>query len=139
MKHILSNTWHEVLRFDMGDDVTAGILEFAEKNKIEAAWLSAIGSTKEIELAFYDHEKKEYLSETFSEPLELLEASGTLAVMDGKPILHLHGVVGGQDYLTRGGHIQKIIANLTVEVFIHKLNERLERKYDPETGLNLLD
>jgi len=56
-----------------------------------------------------------------------------------KQILHLHGVISRADYSTLGGHISKMIANMTVEVFIHKLNERLERKHDPETGLNLLD
>jgi len=42
MKHVLSNPWlwHEVLRFDGDEDIIAGILEFAEKQKIEAAWLS---------------------------------------------------------------------------------------------------
>ncbi|HXK41058.1 MAG TPA: PPC domain-containing DNA-binding protein [Candidatus Paceibacterota bacterium] len=139
MKHVLSNHWHEVLRFDVGDNVIAGILEFAQKQKIGSAWLSAVGSSKEVELGFYHLEKQEYSNKVFKEPLELLEASGTLAVMDGKPILHLHGIFCGADYGTIGGHIQKLIANATVEVFIHKLNERLERKRDLKTGLNLLD
>lgn len=138
MKHILSNPYHEVLRFDLGDDVVRGILDFAEKQGIEAAWLSGIGSAKEVELGFYDLKKQEYRKKTFAEPLELLEASGTLAVMDEKPALHIHGVFGGGDYKTIGGHIHRMTANATVEVFIHKIDGRLERKRDPETGLNLL-
>lgn|SRR3989344_856937 len=138
MKHILSNTWHEILRFDKGDDVIEGILEFGRKKGIEGAWLSAIGSSKEVELGFYDLEKQEYMNRIFAEPLELLEASGTLATKDGKLILHLHGVFSKTDYSTIGGHIQKMTANATVEVFIHKLNEKLERQLDSKTGLNLL-
>lgn len=138
MQHILSNPYHEVLRFDLGDDVIQGILDFAEEQEIEAAWLSAIGSAKEIELGFYNLKKQEYLKRTFNETMELLEASGTIAVMDGKPVLHIHGVFGGKDYGTVGGHIHKMIANATVEVFIHKIDGRLERKRDPKTGLNLL-
>ena len=101
--------------------------------------MALLGSSKEVELGFYDLDKKEYPNKIFSEPLEILEASGTLVVMGGKPILHLHGVFGRADYGTIGGHIQHLTANATVEVFIHKLNERLERKRDSKTGLNLLD
>lgn len=138
MKHVLSNPYHEVLRFDAGDDVVGGILDFAEKQGIEAAWLSAIGSAREIELGFYDLKSQEYLKKTYAEPLELLEASGTIAVATEGPALHLHGVFGGKDYGTLGGHIHKMLANATLEVFIHKIDGRLERKHDPETGLNLL-
>ena len=139
MKHILSNPWHEILRFDVDNDVVAGILEFAEKRGIEAAWLSAVGSSKEVELGFYFLEKKEYSYKIFAEPLEILQASGTLAIMNEKPILHWHGVFSNASYETVGGHIQRLTANATVEVFIHKLNEHLERKKDSKTGLNLLE
>lgn len=138
MKHVLSNPYHEILRFDAGDNVVRGILDFAEKQGIEAAWLSAIGSAREVELGFYDLKSREYLKKTYEEPLELLEASGTIANMDGEPALHFHGVFGGKDYETLGGHIHQLIANAVVEVFIHKIDGRLERKYDPATGLNLL-
>jgi predicted DNA-binding protein with PD1-like motif len=139
MKHIISNPWHEVLRFDKGEDVIGGILNFAEKNKIKAAWLSAIGSSEEVGLGFYNLDKKEYSNKIFKESLEVLHASGTLAVIDGRPSIHWHGVFGRLDYSVIGGHIYRLIANATVEVFIHKLNETLIRKHDEKTGLNLLD
>src|SRR3989338_11561994 len=138
MKRILSSAWHEILRFDKNEDVLGGILEFAGKHKVESAWLSAVGSSKEVELGFYHLDKQEYSNKVFSETLELVEFSGTIAVIDGKPALHLHGSFSRPDYSTIGGHIQRLIANATVEVFIHKLNEPLTRKKDPETGLKLL-
>ena len=138
MKLILSNSWHAILRFDEGDDVIAGVLEFASKEGMEGAWLSAIGSTKEIELAYYDAGKKEYINKIFAEPLELVDASGTIAIKEGKPIIHWHGVASRLDYTTIGGHINKMIANMTIEVFIHKLNEKIEREHDEKTGLKLL-
>jgi uncharacterized protein len=142
MKQILTNPWHEILRFDKGEDVVAGILDFARENKIEGAWLSAIGSAKDIELGFYDIGKRKYLNKLFKGPLELVEASGTLAVKNGSPILHWHGVFSDEDYKTIGGHIHKLVANATVEIFIHKLgesgNDCLERETDPKSGLNLL-
>ena len=139
----------------MGDDVTGGILEFAKDKKLEGAWLSVIGGSKKVELSFYDLEKKEYLKKVFEDPVEILQASGTIAVAEGKPVLHLHGVFGRADFSTFGGHIHQLTANATAEVFIHKFNESLGRtfspvrsvlprstlgrKHDPKTGLNLLD
>lgn len=138
MKNILSNPYHEVLRFDSGDNVIRGILDFAEKKGIEAAWLSAIGSVKEVELGFYDLKKKRYLNKKISAAMELLGSSGTIAVMNRKPIIHLHGVFGGRDYTALGGHIHDMTAGATVEVFIHKIDGRLERKHDSKMGLNFL-
>ncbi len=137
MKHVLTNPYHEVLRFDMGEEVVAGILDFAKRRGIEAAWLSAIGSAQEIELGFYDLRKREYITKTFRAPMELVGASGTLAVSDNAPALHLHGSVGFPDHATRGGHIHRMVANATVEVFIYKIDGRLERQHDEGTGLNL--
>ena len=138
MKTIISNSWHAVLRFDEAEDVVGGVLDFVKEENIQGAWLSAIGSTKELEIAFYDSEQKEYMTKNFAETMELAVASGTLAILDGQPVIHWHGVLSRSDYSVIGGHISKMIANMTIEVFIHKLNESLSRTHDPKTGLNIL-
>ena len=134
----MNNEWHAVLRLDEDDEVVAQVREFAEAESIDAAWLSAIGSSKEVELGYYDLAKKEYFNKTFTEELEVLDATGTLGQLDGEPALHLHGTFGDKDYHTIGGHIHKLVSNATVEVFIHKMSGRLERQPDEATGLKLL-
>lgn len=138
MQIVLSNEWHIVIRFDRDDDVLAGILDLAAHESLTAAWLSAIGSTQEIELGFYDRSAQEYVTSVFAEELELVEASGTLSIASGKPHLHLHGFFGRRDFQTIGGHIHHMIANSTLEVFIHKITGQLTRTHDAATGLTLL-
>ena len=138
MKVILSNTWHAILRFDSGEDAIAGISEFAAKEGIFAAWVSAIGSTKEIEIGFYDLEKKEYENAVYDEIMELVGSSGTIAQLDGEVALHMHGTFGGRDFGTVGGHIHRMITNATIEVFVHKIDGEIQRELHAETGLKLL-
>lgn len=137
MKHIASNSEKEVLRFDSGDDILAGVIEFAEKKDIKAAWVWMIGSSKETELGFYDLGSKEYKKREFKEDMEIVNVSGNIGRMDGKPILHLHGSFSSHNFNTWSGHIHKLIANATAEVFLLKIENPLDREYDRETGLNL--
>lgn len=138
MKSILHNSQYEVVRFSQGEDVVGGLLQLAEKNKIKGAWFWAIGSAKEVELAFYDLQQKKYLNKKFSEPLEILSSQGSLGTKSGRPVVHWHGLFGRFDYSVIGGHIHQLIANATVEVFIQKMNSSLTREFDSQTGLNLL-
>lgn len=138
MKIVLDNTWHTIVRFDQDEEVISGISRFAAEHNIHAAWLSAIGSSKEAELGYYTLEEKEYVSKRFTEALELVEASGTIALHEGKPVVHIHGVLSRTTYETIGGHIHVLVANATVEVFIHKIAGRVQRELDQQTGLKLL-
>jgi predicted DNA-binding protein with PD1-like motif len=139
MLDILSNPYHEILRFDRGDDVISGILKFAKEEKIDAAWVWALGAAEGVELGFYDLEAKEYRKKRFTEPMEIVQMTGNIAVGDNGPILHLHGSFGGRDHAVVGGHVNALIAYGTVEVFLHKIPGKILRAYDQETGLSLLD
>src|SRR3989344_9305603 len=138
MKHIVSEKDQDVLRFDIGDDVLTGLLEFAEKNNIKAAWVWMVGASCEVELGFYDVGSKEYKKQNFNEVMEILGVSGNIAALDGKPVYHLHGSFSGQDFKSYGGHVHKLIANATVEVFIRRIEKPMVREYNSEVGLNLL-
>jgi len=138
VKHIASEKDQEVLRFDIGDDVLSGLLEFVEKNDIKAAWVWMVGASREVELGFYDVSSKEYKKQKFGEVMEILSVSGNIATLDGKPVYHLHGSFAGEDYKSYGGHVHRLIANATVEVFIHRIEKTLVREYNSKVGLNLL-
>lgn len=138
MEIVLSNAWHVILRFDEGEEVMAAVADFAAQEGISAAWLSAIGSCKEVELGYYGLAEKKYYNKVVTQELEVLDASGTIAQLEGKPALHLHGVLGDKNYQTIGGHIHRLVANATIEVFIHKIEGEIKRTKDEATGLNLL-
>jgi len=138
MKHILNNYYHEVLRFDRGEEVFNGLSEFLKDKEILSGWIWGLGAAERITISFYDIDKKEYQNKTFEEPLEVLCLEGNVSAKDGLPAVHLHGTFSRPDFSTIGGHVQKLIALGTIEVFIHKIEGKMERKFDQITGLSLL-
>lgn len=91
-------------------------------------------------LGFYNLGSKEYKWQTFGHMMEIVSLSGNLAYDDfGKMIFHLHGGFTDDEYQTVGGHVKDFVAGATVELFIHRSYQPIKRKFDEDTGLQLLD
>lgn len=54
MKHILSNAWHEIIRFDAGEEAMKKLTEFVKEKNIKAGWVFMLGSARAADVAFYD-------------------------------------------------------------------------------------
>jgi predicted DNA-binding protein with PD1-like motif len=127
-----------ILRFDRGEELISGLAAFCQKKEIRAAFLSAIGAAQELELSFYDLEKKKYSDKNFHAPLEVCGLTGNIAQMAGKIIIHAHGCFSDAKMRTIGGHIKKLVVAGTCEVLIQKFKGKIERRSNEETGLNLM-
>lgn len=138
MKHLLSNPWHEIIRLDKGEEAISALTLFAKEKDIRAGWIFAIGSASAVKLSYYSEEKKEYIRRTFGEFLEVVGIDGNISWKDKEPLLHLHGSFGRTDYGTISGHIHELITAATLEIFIHKIEGKLDRAHDTRLGLNLL-
>ena len=132
--------YNYVIKLTPDERLSAVIEQFVQETKIEGAWVTGLGATKEVELGFYDLEAKEYHWKTFEGLRELASLTGNLAFdQEGKIMLHAHGVLSDQNYNTIGGHIKDLIAGATVELFVHRTSQPLRRKLDPEVGLQTFD
>ena len=60
-------------------------------------------------------------------------------VLEEKPMIHLHITIADDEYHAYGGHVKKLIVGATCELTLFVSKERIERKYDEGTGLNLLE
>ncbi len=138
MKHLLSNPWHEIIRFDPNEEAVSALTLFVKEKDIRAGWIFAIGSASLVKLSYYSEKKKEYISRTFNEFLEVVGIDGNISWKEKEPLLHLHGSFGRTDYRTLSGHIHTLTTTATLEVFIHKIDGELHRVHDTSTGLNLL-
>ena len=139
MKAVLQDNRRFLLRFDKGDDVMAGISDFMAKQNFQAATFSGIGSCSEVELGYYNIHLKEYRKKPYFEDLEIVSFNGNGAIFEGKPVLHGHGMFGRTDFTVFGGHVFKMVANATCEVFLIHLDGKMERKKNEEFNLNLLE
>lgn len=131
------NSEHEVLRFEPGEEVIGALTDFVKREGINSAWISALGSAKEVKLGFYDARKKEYQKKSFNEVLEVVDLTGNVGILDGEPSIHIHGSLGAADYKVVGGHVHRLVVNTTVEMHLLKMDAELKRRYDESTGLNL--
>lgn len=127
-----------IVRFDKGEEVITSLADFMHENNITACSFSAIGSTGEIELGYYNKNLKEYRRKPFYEELEIISCNGNGGIMDAKPVIHAHGMFGRTDFTTIGGHIFKMVVTATCEVVITKLHGELVRGKNEEFKLNLL-
>ena len=127
-----------VLVFETGDQVAAGLTEFAKAEKLGAAHFTAIGAFQELTLGYFDWESKQYQKIPLREQVEVLSLAGNLALADGAPKLHAHVVVGKRDGTAHGGHLIEAIVRPTLEVVLIESPKHLERRHDPQSGLALI-
>lgn len=136
---IISNSGNVyILRFDAEEDVIEELGEFCKEERIEAGIFYGIGSCREAILAYYDLDRKTYVDKVLEDRLEVVNLLGNITKMENKIIIHAHGTVADSNFNTYGGHIKKLKVSATCEVILKSLSGRIERRYDSETGLNLL-
>src|SRR5688500_18773682 len=94
-----------VLRLETGENIHESLVAAASAEKITLASVTGISALQSAILSFFDPEKKKYLSRQWNEDLEIASLNGNLTMMNGKPYLHLHAVIGDRNFNTFGGHL----------------------------------
>ncbi len=125
--------------FYKGDEAFSGLMEFAQKYHVTTGHFTAIGALSTVNLGWFDPQKKMYKENPLNEQLEVASMIGDFALYKGKPALHTHMVVGRRDGTTMGGHVIEAIVSPTLEVFVTVDPSSLQKRYDPETDLTLID
>lgn len=124
---------------ETGDEVMACLSGFAEREKLSAAHLTAIGAFSEAVTAYFDWETKTYLRNPVKEQVEVASFTGDVALApDGKPAIHIHAVLGRRDGSAVAGHLVEASVRPTLEVVIVESPAHLRKAYDPESGLALI-
>lgn len=125
--------------FRPGDEPYAGLTQFAEKYHVRSAHFTAIGGFSDARLAWFDLQKKEFRVNRIDQQVEVAALIGDIALLHGKPIVHMHCVVALPDGTTRGGHILGAHVDPLLEVFVTTDPTPLEKERDPARGLTLID
>ncbi len=128
-----------VIRLEKEDELIASLRGFVEKESITGGFFYGLGAVRDVSLGYFDVEKKEYKEKTFAEDFELTSLVGDVSFAGEKIIVHAHVTLADKDFKVRAGHLNSAKVTATAEVVFHPLQGRLEKKVDPQTGLNLLD
>lgn len=140
---ILSQNAQYLIRLERGEDVFATLAKYCEREGIQAATFSALGAVKNTKLGYYDLATKQYGSKEYKDDHEVASMTGNLALVGGKPFLHIHTVLSGAAPGTEnqciGGHLFAATVAVTLEVHLTVYEEPLTRTLDAGIGLKLLD
>jgi predicted DNA-binding protein with PD1-like motif len=127
-----------LLRIDRGEEIIEAVRTVAEKEHIRLASVEALGATDDFTVGVYDVAEKHYDSKTFTGPHEIVSLVGTITEKDGAFYQHLHMSAGNARCEVFGGHLNRAVVSATCEMVIRILPGVVERKPDPEIGINLL-
>src|SRR5271165_3225717 len=129
---------YEVI-FYQGDEAFSGLAEFAEKYHVTSAHFTAIGALNGATLGWFDPQRKMYKKIPIKGQQEAIGMSGDIALYQGKPVVHTHMVVGSPDGTTRAGHVLAAYVSPTLEVMVTVDPVAMQKRFDPETDLTLID
>ena len=122
-----------------GDEAVKCLQDFATRERLGAAQITAIGALSGGKLGYFDWESKTYQPIPVREQVEVASLVGDVAVgPDDKPSLHVHAVLGRRDGSALAGHLLEAHVRPTLEIIVTESPAHLCKKKDPESGLALI-
>jgi len=133
-----------VVILDAGEEAFTALSDWAAKEQISAAQVTAVGAFERATVGWFDRAAKDYRHVRVRQQCEVLSLLGDIArevngSTAGPPQPHLHAVLGLHDGTTRGGHLLEGHVWPTLEVIIREVPAELCKTYRPEVGLALID
>lgn len=127
-----------VVRLDKGDDICEALQALAEREQIALAQVNGLGAVDQIILGVYDPRAQRYLTNSFTGAYEITSLTGNITLDEGKPHLHLHLSAGDIRGNAVGGHLKCATISVTGEIVVRVLPGAVNRKYDPDVGIDVL-
>jgi len=129
------------LVFERGEDFMTLLAQFCVETEVHWGQFQAIGAVEDVEIGYYDLATRQYVFRKEEGPFEVSSMDGNVAELEEGPVVHAHAVLSRCDESleTIGGHLRKARVALTLEVPLWLVSQPLMRRFDNETGLNLLN
>lgn len=128
-----------VVRIDKDEELLEQLLEVCKKEEVRLANVNALGAIGEFTIGLFDTSEKKYYSTEYEGDFEIVSLTGSVSTMGGELYNHIHMSAGDRTNKVYGGHLNRAIVSATCEMFIHIVDGEVDRKFNDEVGLNLLD
>ncbi len=127
------------LIFKKGEPFISTLENFCQEQNISAGFFHGLGGVLSAEVGYYHLDTKEYEFHNLDEVLEIVSLHGNIALKDGNPFVHAHGVLADSNLKTYGGHIKEMIVGGTCELQLQVFDQKWSRDFDEDTGLSLIN
>ena len=93
------------ISIDKDEYVNQSLLDVANNENLKSGWISGVGAIYDIEVGYFDVEKKDYVRKKFSGDYELLSISGNISIKEGDRFVHTHITFSDIEFNVFGGHL----------------------------------
>ena len=128
-----------IIKIEKGEEVVSSLTDFCAQHDINNASFTGIGAVKGLTCGYYALDEKKYYFTDYDSLIEVVSLTGNVMLKEGKPFIHVHGVFTNETNSAFGGHIQKMLVGVTLEIILQKYDTQLERKLDEDIGLFLIN
>jgi predicted DNA-binding protein with PD1-like motif len=122
-----------------GDEAVQCVTSFARDQRLRASHFTAIGAFSNAVVGYFDWQTKAYRKIPIAGQVEVLSLIGDVTAGEDGPKVHAHAVLGREDATAHGGHLLEGHVRPTLEIVLTEAPAYLRRRYDPESGLALID
>jgi len=132
------NTKTYMLIFAKGDEVVAGLTEFARTEHVKSGHYTGIGDALSAKAGWFDYSRKKFKIIPI-DTAEVSAFSGDIAWFKGNPVAHTHMSAALKDGSVKGGHLLELFSGPTMEIILVSEPTALYKKIDPEFEAALID
>ncbi len=124
-----------VVSIEAGEEIVSSLRGLAKEERIRGARISGIGSLEDVELGFHLPEKGRYRKQFFTGQFDLNSLLGNISFEDAsRPFLHVHAVIGDENFRTFSGHLLSAKVLTTAEIFIYSIGDEITSTTDDAGG-----
>jgi len=135
--HLDKNTI--LLRLEKGEEVIGSLTELAKIENINFSEFRGIGAVINPVIQFYNLHKIEYSTKEFTGEYEIVNLSGNISSYKGDKVVHSHANFSDKSFKVTGGHLKSALVAATLEVVLNIYPKKINRIFDQDIGLNLLE
>lgn len=125
------------VRLLRGEEVLENLTAFVAEREIGAASILGIGAVEDVQLGYYELKTHTYHRKDLEGDYELVNLTGNVSYVEGKPFVHAHVTLGGPDFRALCGHLFRAVVAVTGEFVVRPLPGKVDRAFDEACGLNL--
>lgn len=128
-----------LIRCDKGDEIVESIKKVCLDNKVKLAAVTGIGAVNKVIIGLFDPVEKKYHSAEIDKTAEITGLNGNISTMNGDIYLHVHITLSDSTYNAFGGHLNYARVSCTAEIVIDIIDGEVDRYFNKEIGLNLIE